>query len=235
MIWSHKWVLPTPFRNQGVSVFAYSTEPEDGRLGVFCHEFGHVLGLPDLYDTTYRSEGVGTWCLMGGGSWGGNGNNPTRMSCWCLSRLGWITPTVVKQTRTLNLPPLAADKKACYRVWSKGKPGPEYFLLEHREKKGQDSALSTGGLALWHIDERQSGNTNPSSYLVGLVQADGKRDLERAANRGDAGDVFPGSARVTAVSDSTTPNLRSNSGASTGLRLSGIKLTGGRISVRVKV
>ncbi len=59
MIWSHKWTLPTPFVNQGVKVFAYSTEPEDGRVGVFAHEFGHVLGLPDLYDTSYRSEGVG--------------------------------------------------------------------------------------------------------------------------------------------------------------------------------
>ena len=65
MIWSHKWTLPTPFSNSGVKVYAYSTEPEDGHVGVFCHEFGHVLGLPDLYDTTYRSEGVGIWCLMG--------------------------------------------------------------------------------------------------------------------------------------------------------------------------
>src|SRR5215831_19467473 len=50
MIWSHKWTLPQPFVNQGVKVFAYSTEPEDGRVGVFSHEFGHLLGLPDLYD-----------------------------------------------------------------------------------------------------------------------------------------------------------------------------------------
>ncbi|HEU5237694.1 MAG TPA: M6 family metalloprotease domain-containing protein, partial [Pyrinomonadaceae bacterium] len=42
MIWSHKWTLPQPFVNQGVKVFAYSTEPEDGRVGVFSHEFGHL-------------------------------------------------------------------------------------------------------------------------------------------------------------------------------------------------
>ncbi|MEO8159337.1 MAG: M6 family metalloprotease domain-containing protein, partial [Betaproteobacteria bacterium] len=96
MIWSHKWTLPTAFSNQGVKVFAYSTEPEDGKVGVFAHEFGHVLGLPDLYDTSYRSEGVGEWCLMGAGSWGGGGAKPTRMSCWCLSKLGWITPVKAK-------------------------------------------------------------------------------------------------------------------------------------------
>jgi immune inhibitor A len=56
MIWSHKWTLPQPFVNQGVNVFAYSTEPEDGRVGVFSHELGHLLGLPDLYDRTFRSH-----------------------------------------------------------------------------------------------------------------------------------------------------------------------------------
>lgn len=99
MIWSHKWTLPSAFTNQGVKVYAYSTEPEDGRVGVFAHEFGHVLGLPDLYDTSYRSEGVGNWCLMGGGSWGGGGNKPTRMSCWCLAKLGWIKPVTAKSAK----------------------------------------------------------------------------------------------------------------------------------------
>src|SRR5205807_742226 len=103
MIWSHKWTLPQPFVNQGVKVFAYCTEPEDGRVGVFSHELGHLLGLPDLYDATYRSHGIGDWCLMAGGSWGGEGNRPARMSCWCLSKLGWIKPKVVTGKETLQL------------------------------------------------------------------------------------------------------------------------------------
>ena len=119
MIWSHKWVLPQPFMNQSVKVFAYSTEPEDGRVGVFAHEFGHVLGMPDLYDTSYRSEGVGDWCLMGGGSWGGGGNKPTRMSCWCLSKLGWIRPRVAKTARYV-LGTLDSSSRNCLRVWTGG-------------------------------------------------------------------------------------------------------------------
>jgi immune inhibitor A len=234
MIWSHKWTLPTPFSNSGVKVFAYSTEPEDGRVGVFCHEFGHVLGLPDLYDTSYRSEGVGNWCLMGGGSWGGGGNKPVRMSCWCLAKLGWVKPQNVTGTKTLTIPALATDPTACYRVWTGGAAGPEYFLIENRQATGMDAALPGGGLALWHVDERQSGNTNPLAYLVGLVQADGKRDLERNKNRGDAGDVFPGSAHVTSASDNTTPNTRAHDGSPTGVRLSAIAHTGGQIKVRVK-
>jgi immune inhibitor A len=235
MIWSHKWTLPTPFSNNNVKVFAYSTEPEDGHVGVFCHEFGHVLGLPDLYDTTYRSEGVGTWCLMGAGSWGGGGDKPVRMSCWCLARLGWIKPKNVTRAKTLTLPALADDPTACYRLWTGGASGPEYFLIENRQATGMDAALPTSGLALWHVDERQSGNTDPLGYLVGLVQADGKMDLEKNKNRGDDGDLFPGSAAVTAVSDTTTPNTRANDGSTTGVKLSGIKQTGANVQVKVKV
>ena len=123
MIWSHKWTLPTPFVKNGVKVFAYSTEPADGKVGVCCHEFGHVLGLPDLYDTSNRSEGVGDWCLMGGGSWGNGGANPTRMSCWCLQKLGWIKPTAHTGTKTLTIPTLETDPKACYRLSTGGATG----------------------------------------------------------------------------------------------------------------
>lgn len=235
MIWSHKWTLPTPFVKNGVQVFAYSTEPEDGKVGVFCHEFGHVLGLPDLYDTSNRSEGVGDWCLMGGGSWGNGGANPTRMSCWCLSRLGWLKPTVVTGSKTLTIPTLEVDAKACYRLWKGGASGPEYFLIENRQATGMDQYLDGSGLALWHIDERQSSNTNPLAYMVGLVQADGMRELEQGSNRGDAGDLFPGTKKVKEVSDTTNPSTRANSGAASKVAISSIAMAGGKITAKVKV
>jgi immune inhibitor A len=235
MIWSHKWVLPTPFVNNGVKVYAYSTEPEDGRVGVFAHEFGHVLGLPDLYDTTYRSRGIGNWCLMAGGSWGGGGNRPVRMSCWCLSQLGWIVPNVVKKASVITMQPLEADKNACYRLWTRGKSGPEYFLIENRQKTGYDVALPGSGLAVWHIDETQSNNTNPLSYLVALVQADGKRDLEFNRNSGDSGDLFPGSNGITRLSNTTMPSTHSNIGKPTNVTLSQISEKGGLVKVRIRV
>jgi immune inhibitor A len=234
-IWSHKWTLPQPFVNQGVKVFAYSTEPEDGRVGVFAHEFGHVLGLPDLYDTTYRTHGVGNWCLMGGGSWGGGGLRPVRMSCWCLAQLGWIKPKNVTKAGAHTLLPLATDKSASRRLSSKGKPGSEYFLLEHRTKAGRDLELPGEGLLVWHIDESQSDNTNPLSYRVALAQADGARHLEMLANQGDPGDPFPGSAKATSISDTTNPSTRSNRGAKTGIAVTKIKKSAGSIGFQAKV
>lgn len=236
MIWSHKWVLPRAFVNQGVKVFAYSTEPEDGKLGVFSHEFGHSLGLPDLYDTSYRSAGVGSWCLMGGGSWGGGGDQPTRMSCWCLSTLGWIKPRTVKRKRKVTLRSLEKRKDQCLRVWTGGATGPEYFLLENRQDTGRDQALPGPGLAIWHIDEQQSDNTNPLAYRVGLVQADGKRDLEFDRNSGDASDVFPGRNGVAAIDDQTTPSLRDHSGRATGVKVADIAdAPGGKITAEISV
>ncbi len=233
MIWSHKWTLPTPFQHNGVKVFAYSTEPEDGKVGVFAHEFGHVIGLPDLYDTSYRSEGVGDWCLMGGGSWGGGGNKPTRMSCWCLSKLGWITPVTAK-TKQYTLASLEKTAKDCLYVWTGGKSGSEYFLLENRQATGRDVSLPGSGLAVWHIDETRSDNTNVNAYMVGLMQADGKRDLELAKNRGDAGDVYPGSAKKKSFTDTTNPNSRAHNGAKTGVALTAISMAAGKVTVKVK-
>ena len=236
-IWSHKWTLPSPFVNSGVKAFAYFTAPEDGKLGVFSHEFGHFLGLPDLYDTSYRSSGIGDWCLMAGGSWNGGGNVPARLSAWCLANLGWIKPTNVKLATTLTLDTLANDPLACYRLWTGGKANPEYFLIENRQKAGRDADIPASGLAVWHIDETQADNTNALAYRVGLVQADGKRDMELNRNEGDDGDVFPGKSKVTALSDkgNLSPTTRANDGSKTGVSLSGIKLTNGIATVKVKV
>ncbi|HKW50351.1 MAG TPA: M6 family metalloprotease domain-containing protein, partial [Candidatus Eisenbacteria bacterium] len=82
-MWSHKFTLPGSLIKDGVRMSAFTTEPEEWAydspittagglisIGVFCHEFGHVLGLPDLYDlsgTPDDTEGVGEWDLMGSG------------------------------------------------------------------------------------------------------------------------------------------------------------------------
>src|SRR5574341_112907 len=69
-------------------------------VGVFTHEFGHILGLPDLYDRTRASEGLGEWCLMASGGWGGDGSHsetPAHMSAWCKMQMGWVAPKLLAQ------------------------------------------------------------------------------------------------------------------------------------------
>jgi M6 family metalloprotease-like protein len=68
-------------------------------IGVFCHEFGHAFGLPDLYDTDGGSAGVGEWCLMGSGNWN-TPTNPAHMSAWSKSQLGWTNVIVAPATPT---------------------------------------------------------------------------------------------------------------------------------------
>ncbi|MCK5642060.1 MAG: M6 family metalloprotease domain-containing protein, partial [Gammaproteobacteria bacterium] len=79
-IWSHRSSI-NPRYKDGVWISDYSMEPEVRGsalvdMGVFSHEFGHMLGLPDLYDGDYTSEGLGSWTLMAGGSWNNNGHTP---------------------------------------------------------------------------------------------------------------------------------------------------------------
>jgi len=236
MIWSHKWTLPHPFFNNGVKAYAYFTAPEDGKLGVFSHEFGHFLGLPDLYDTSYRSVGIGNWCLMSGGSWNGGGNQPARLSAWCLEKLGWIKPKTVAADAKVSLRSLESDAAACHRIAIGDASSKEYFLIENRQKTGRDARLPGHGLAVWHIDDTQSDNSNPLAYKVALIQADGQRDLEYNRNGGDGADLFPGTANVAAVNDTNAghPHLRKNDGTRSGVSLSAIGEANGVVTVDIK-
>lgn len=204
MIWSHKGLLPRPLTFDGVSAYAYSIEPEDGRVGVFAHEFGHLLGLPDLYDTTYRSAGAGIWCLMAGGSWGEGGQRPSHLCAWAKAQLGWLVPENTSAASRITLAPVEKQSDVC-RLWKAGETGPEYFLVENRQRHGFDLSLPGGGLLIWHVDDRQGNNDDPLHYRVGLEQADGKRDLERGQNDGDEADPY---SKDAYFDDTSTPNSR---------------------------
>ena len=71
-------------------------------------------------------------------------------------------------------------------------PGKEYFLLENRQKTKFDTHLPSSGLLIWHINENATSNEQEKRYRVTLIQADGKKHLEKGKNRGDAGDCYPG-------------------------------------------
>ncbi|EAP99397.1 putative secreted protease [Janibacter sp. HTCC2649] len=110
-IWSHRWYAYSnqigrtgpavnkaggvQLGNSGMWIGDYTTEPENGGLGVFTHEFGHDLGLPDYYDTAGGDNGTGFWTLMSGGSWLNNGtvdigSKPGYMGPKEKLDLGWL-------------------------------------------------------------------------------------------------------------------------------------------------
>ena len=125
-IWSHKWVFVSgAFNADNTKIFGYLTVPEDCRIGVCAHELGHLLfGWPDLYDTDQSSEGLGNWCLMGGGSWNGAGDTPAHPSAWCKVGQGWVTVENRTTNGKVSIKDVKADRTV-YRLWKDGTGGSE--------------------------------------------------------------------------------------------------------------
>jgi len=272
-IWSHRWTLNgakywgrshngeyttnatcTADPSQKVKVNDYIIQPETylggmQTMGVFAHEYGHALGLPDLYDTDGSSEGIGNWSLMAGGSWNEvsvSGDRPAHPDAWCKYKLGWVTP--VQVTGTLTNEPITQSATAAdvYKLLN-GSPstGGEYFLVENRQKAGFDIGLPGAGLLIWHIDEAKSTNTGecypggPSCvtnhYHVALVQADNLWHMEKGLNRGDTGDPYPGSTGNTSFTASSSPNSNLYNENPSGVSITGISASGATMTATMAI
>ncbi len=194
LIWSHAWGIagddgfgntPPPLFVDGVRVDGYSMEPEAGgntlgensspvsgpllpTVGVYAHEFGHVLGLPDEYDYGYESAGTGYFSLMAGGSWSRTpnvypdcaGNSPAQPSAWGMAYLGFVTPIEVATFAAgVTIPPSeTTGPGAIVKVVQPGSGGMEYWLFENRQQIGYDAGFSrmganAHGLCIYHVDE----------------------------------------------------------------------------------
>jgi M6 family metalloprotease-like protein len=120
-------------------------------ISVFCHEFGHMLGLPDLYARPENPgmEGVGVWCAMSNQV--GNGK-PQHFCAWSKERLGWVKPAVIDPAvkQKLLLSPIEESPRECFKVLVRP-DGSECLLLENRKKKGFDASLPADGLLIWRV------------------------------------------------------------------------------------
>ncbi|WP_338030818.1 M6 family metalloprotease domain-containing protein [Cytobacillus citreus] len=226
---------------------AKKTGPYPAQTGVYAHEFGHALGLPDFYDTAYSSEGVGNYSMMAGGSWmrypdsaAYSGNSPTHFDPFSKIFLGWANPIEVKPedgVQEITLPSInkASADNGIVKMEVPGSNGTEYFLFENVQQDGFNKGLirqgaNAHGLVAWHVDENiinlyQTAGFRPNNvenwmnkrfqynqsetasdgtvvthYGLSVIQADGKYDLEKNANRGDAGDFFKTGSKLTPVS-----------------------------------
>ena len=121
-------------------------------ISVIAHEFGHMIGLPDLYGRPEAAEvsDLGIWCSMSIGH--GQDGKPLHFSAWCKEQMGWLKPTVIdpRIKQKLILSPVTTSDHECYKVLLRP-DGEEYLLLENRKKKGFDRDLPAEGMLIWRV------------------------------------------------------------------------------------
>ncbi|MDE6010652.1 MAG: M6 family metalloprotease domain-containing protein [Muribaculaceae bacterium] len=193
----------------------YVARRPDG-IGTFVHEFSHVMGLPDLYDTLYGSSFTpGHYSTMDMGPYNNSGRTPPHFSSFERYCLDWLTPEPLTAAGEYELEALHISNKA-YLIATE-KPD-EFFLLENRQQECCDAYIPGHGMLVWHIDYVEKPwndnivNNIPSHQYVDLVEADDKR-LE--ADRD--GDLFPGTRNVREFSEKTSPALLSWNGNKLGI------------------
>lgn len=172
-IWPNAWTLDEALQNSdgnggfsidGVFINQYACSNElyldSGTvpmgLGVFCHEFSHCMGLPDMYDTNYGSTPtMGDWDLLAGGSYNGPqgiGWCPAGWTSYERAYAGWLELTelkagdIIKGMTSLE----EADGKA-YVIYNDNHKD-EYYLLENHKGMGWDKYTPENGLLIIHVD-----------------------------------------------------------------------------------
>lgn len=245
-VWGHKWSI-VPQLLDGVWVGGYENGlggyaqfgeiqgDHRATMGIFVHELGHLIwGLPDLYDIDGSSSGIGTFGVMGAGSWGQApadphpGITPVLPSAWMLHRLGWAAasrgPGAISLVASGSPAATGQDVIALAET-----PDPQqYFLLQNRAPLGYDRGLSRqlgafqGGMLLLHVDDSRTNNASDTRRWVDVEAGDG---TPLANSRGRATDLWigmPGSG----FDANGTPNSRLYGGADSGVVVSDISVPG---------
>jgi len=214
-IWSHSWNLSSwaggtyyvtndisTYTGNPVRINKYIIMPErtnyaDGNgsttemigAGVFAHEFGHALGLPDLYDTggySISGDGLGLFSLMAAGSWGGDYNSgatPVSLDVWCKRFLGWLAPAIVKSNGSYPvISTLASASNSSYHLAQMGNEGTmQFWLVENRWRTAAgpvsgvawDANLAAQGLGIYHVDSFYTSSTYLSNNQVNVNSTSG--------------------------------------------------------------
>ena len=215
------------FDNVVLSSYACTNEWVDNHtcgIGTFCHEFSHVLGLPDLYSVNYNPAvfSPGDYTLMDHGSYNNDEKTPAGYSIFERYALGWIEPQIISGSCEVRLNQISENDGAIIPAYDEG----EFFLLENRQQTGWDAYIPGHGMLVWHIDyldriwKDNIVNDDASHQYVDLEEADA---MPTEATRG--GDSFPGDAGGTEINDDTTPSLRPWSGRKRKLAISDIAET----------
>ena len=237
-IWPHNWSMSSAIYygnctytsaqckldGKTVDNYACSAELSGSSLsgiGTLCHEFGHVMGLPDLYDTNYgdnynNSVTPGEWNIMDGGSYNGGGHCPPNYDPWEKYFFGWITPVNLgTDGQNITLYANGTSGYVAYQINSSNtlqKPtttGVVYYL-ENRQKSGWDKYVPEAGMLVWKVDFNSSvwtsnaPNNTAGSPRYTIVPANGKTTNYASGS----GDTYP-TSKVTSYTPITGHALTS--------------------------
>lgn len=217
-VWPHSWDVSfkrLKFDGKYLATYGCSNEWEDiitvnrfgqyeitgerpDGIGTFVHEFSHVMGLPDLYDTEDSSNTFtpGAWSVLDYGPYNNNGRTPPSYGAFERNAMGWLTPEeLTAGSHSLE------DIKTSNKAFGISNPlmAEEFFLIETRARTGWDAYLPGEGMLIWHIDydsytwSQNTVNNKETHQCVDLIEA----DRQASKDNRTASDAFPGSKGVT--------------------------------------
>lgn len=252
LIWPHAGQVYNPqtynyVKKDGVWLGRYACSTElygpstigqniiDG-IGTICHEFSHVLGLPDFYDTDYERSGGQSnhpddWDIMASGSYHNYSRTPVGYTLYERSAIGFAEPILIDSEGTFTLQNVSNNTG--YRLNTR--QNNEYFLLENRQKDKWNLYAPGHGMLVFRVDRTNVGvwndnkvNVNPEHNYFELLRAGGVQGSASSS------DPFPGNKKVRKLNNTTSPaNLKTWAGKHSPWGLDNITEVNGVISFDV--
>lgn len=227
-VWPHAWNLTQAgksFTVDGVLVDHYACTNEwqgdnpDG-IGTFCHEFSHIMGLPDLYCTDGSGSNFtpGEWSVMDYGPYNNNSRTPPTYSAYERNAMGWLDIVEVNEGGSHRLDDLKDSNKAVLIPTSRSN---EFFLFENRQQTSWDKYLPHHGMLIWHVDfdkdvwRKNIVNNDQDHQHVDLIEANGVGESKNGAS-------WPGIHEKTSFTAQSDPSFVDWKGRDIGLPITGI-------------
>lgn len=250
LLWPHYWVIssagsygrPTVFDGKTIEDYEISNEL-DGMLsnatttaqagiGVACHEFGHGMGLPDIYSTNEQKvhKTSGEWDIMDYGCYNHDAHTPPSYSAYERWFMGWLEPTLLNQAADVTLNEINARQCAAYMTENGSaitniyNPNPStYYLFENRQKAGWDAYLPGHGMLITKINYSSSYwtgnkvNVDANNLGIDILEADGLTpSAGSSGGLGKPGDTYPtGSTSFTKITNYQVTDIEEANGVIT--------------------
>ena len=257
-IWPHAWYLYSAagkkcqLDGKVVDLYACGNEMDfytkhHTGIGTFCHEFSHVLGLPDLYDTNqdqpHGQKTMGSWSILDYGPYNNEGNTPPMYSAYERFFMGWLTPRLITEPEDVVLEELNSKQEALLISTTDqhnligNDPNPtKFYLLENRQQEGWDTYLPGHGMMLTYVQytynkwNQNTVNNTAKSMGVDLIEADGKTPTStQNGYDGKAKDLFPaGATAYTKIENHAIEEIEEVDGVIT------FKYKGGKIETAIE-